>query len=138
MSCEWSITFRNLSLLLLDILCPFLSQNIIISHPHIKFDWSVNSWINSHVTDFAKERRILLENIGPELHSVFEDHKIEVELPLDCTIGNIIQNYNNCRWNWLICIMELMRRNITIHGYSKIICMKYEIATRYRKGASFW
>lgn len=32
------------------------------------------------ILDFTNERRILLENIGPELHSVFEDHKIEVEL----------------------------------------------------------
>ncbi|XP_066247444.1 protein qui-1 [Euwallacea similis] len=40
----------------------------------------VKIFIASTKEDFANERRILLENVGPELHSVFEDHKIEVEL----------------------------------------------------------
>ncbi|XP_076262611.1 NACHT domain- and WD repeat-containing protein 1 isoform X1 [Rhynchophorus ferrugineus] len=40
----------------------------------------VKIFISSHKHDFINERRILLENIGPELHSVFEDHHIEIEL----------------------------------------------------------
>ncbi|XP_030746307.1 NACHT domain- and WD repeat-containing protein 1 [Sitophilus oryzae] len=40
----------------------------------------VKIFISSSKEDFVNERRILLENIGPELHSVFEDHQIEVEL----------------------------------------------------------
>ncbi|XP_050313345.1 protein qui-1 [Anthonomus grandis grandis] len=40
----------------------------------------VKIFIASTKEDFKNERRILLENVGPELHSVFEDHKIEIEL----------------------------------------------------------
>ena len=40
------------------------------------------------VSDFTNERRILLENVGPELHSVFEEHKIEViyKIYRQCTL----------------------------------------------------
>ncbi|KAH1023079.1 hypothetical protein HUJ04_012357 [Dendroctonus ponderosae] len=54
----------------------------------------VKIFIASTKEDFAIERRILLETIGPELHSVFEDHKIEVEL-VDMHYGSDEKEYHD-------------------------------------------
>ncbi|KAL1493229.1 hypothetical protein ABEB36_011321 [Hypothenemus hampei] len=55
---------------------------ILQGHKTVKWPSAkvVKIFIASTKEDFSNERRILLETVGPELHSVFQDHKIEVEL----------------------------------------------------------
>ncbi|XP_060516204.1 protein qui-1 [Cylas formicarius] len=63
----------------------------------------IKIFIASTKQDFINERRILLENVGPELQSVFDDHQLEVELvdmhfgagEKDCYDPDLFQDHLN-------------------------------------------